>query len=341
MPRHWMRTFFCLVLLAGPARAVELRVGVPFPKDTPQGKATDDLVQEIDTATKGEVKLVLSSFRPGEGKVVKEISAGKLDAGLVMGRGLADLHQDAFAYAVPFTFASRKQVDFLRRKLDAEVLKNLSAGPHEALCITEFGFAYMMSTQAVASPDELRKRKIWVPANGELAECLGGLGLKTVALPAKGVKKALADGTADTVIALPELTIMKRWHRKIKNVLDRPFVYIYGVWIVSDKAFAGLSAEQQSAVRKCLSSYNQKLGADFRKRDNKGREVLKRFKIEFVALDEAMQKQWGQWAKDVWQHLGKGHKPTAGIEKKLKECLRASEESGKEEEPAVQPDRSQ
>ncbi len=315
-------------------------MGVPFPEDTRELKIVGEAVTSIASATNGQVKLALSSLPPnqtGTG-LAKKIFDGELDGGLVMGNDIASLHPDALVYAIPFTFKSYEQVDYVRRHLDAGILQKLSAGPYEALGVVEGGFAYVMSSQAVASADDWRKRKIWVPAEGEFSECLVRLGLKAVVLPLGGVRTGLGDGTVDTVIAPAPVAILQRWHTKIKKVFDVPFLYTYGIWIVRDDALNKLPADEQKIVRESLSRSCRELSTAIRERNDEGRDVLVSWGHEFVAPDAAMQKQWEQWAEEVWQHLGKEHKPTAEVEDELRERIRAF---GKRKEPkgAVQLDR--
>lgn len=329
--KHWVTALCCLAVLAKSACAGELRMGVPFPEDSQELTAVRKATADIDKATRTQVKITLSLFRPNEEGLAKKILDGELDGGLVMPNDIADLHPDALVYAIPFTFTSYEQVDYVRRHLDAEILQKISTpdSPYTALAIVEFGFAYVMSSQSVASPDEWGKRKIWIPGEGEFSKFLGDLGLKAVPLPLAGVRAGLGDGTVDTVIAPLPVAIFQRWHTKTKKVFAVPFVYTYGIWIVRNDAITKLSADEQKTVRERLSSCCQELSTALRTRNDKGRGVLESYGHEFVAPDAVMQKQWGQWAEAVWKNLGENHKPTAEIEGKLKEQLSAFDNKGK------------
>lgn len=325
---RWGVTLCCLAGLgyAADAAEVKLKMGMPFPKSSREGKAVAKAAKDMAAAQKGKVNLV----RPPPDKkgpgLAKKILDGTLDGGLVMGRDFSDLKlgQDAFAYAVPFTFRSAEQVRYVRKALDAEILRELSAGPYEAMGVVGFGSAYVMSAKALSTPGDWRERRIWVPAEGEFAKSLNGLGLKTVPSPVKDVLKGLRAGSMDTVIVPPSGAILKRWHRGIKKVFDVPFVYLYGIWVVRDESLARLSPEARATVRKHLPLLCQELGATIRKRNDDARTVvLPRWQIEFVAPDVDMQKQWEQWATKIWQNFGKEHRPTRGIEDKLKKRLDA------------------
>jgi TRAP-type C4-dicarboxylate transport system substrate-binding protein len=328
------------MVLACPAQALEIRLGIPFPEKSKQFKEAAKALQKA-AATKRKTKLVLSSYDASKDGVVAKVSGGALDGALVVGKDLATLGPDALAYALPFTFSSPQQVESVRSEMDATILKKLSAGPYEALGFSEFGLAYLFSGQPIASPQSLLARKIWVPTGGEIGKSLEGLGLKTVPLSLKEVNGAVKSGTVDTVIATFEMVIYKRWHRRIKKmkVLDCPFAYNYGIWIMRDKAFKDLTPEDRNAVRSCVKSVGQKLEGLSRSNNSSTRKILKQnFKTEFVIPDEALKKQWREWAEKIWQHLGKEHRPTSEVERKLKSCLRAY--GKKEREDPAKPERN-
>lgn len=324
--KHRVAMLCCLAVLAGVVRAGELKMGVPFPKDSKEWKAVAEAATKIATATNNKVVIDLSPPDKKEG-LAKKILNGKLDGGLVMGKDFVDLKlgRDALAYAIPFTFKSTNQVDYVRQHLDAEILGKLSAGSYEALAFAEFGFAYMMSSKALSTPKNWRERKIWVPNQGNFFKCLGGIGLNTVPGPLKGVLKNLKNGAVDAVIVPPSGAIFKGWHIKIKEMFDVPYVYTYGIWVVSDKALPKLTAAERNAVRKHL---DQALSEATRERNDAARKVLVRWRLKFVvpAPGDNMQKQWEKWAVEVWKNLEDKDKPTAEVDKELKKLIRDFDE---------------
>jgi len=323
--KHWIPALICLPVFCGLARAGDLRMGVPFPENTKEWKVVAKFAEDLARAPEGKMDIVLVAHEKKGPGIAKKIWDGKLDGGLVTGKDLADptLGRDALVYAVPFTFKSTGQVDYVREGLDAEIMQRLSAGSYEALAVVEFGPAYMMSSKALSTPDDWRSREIWTPAEGGFSGCLGSLGLKTAPLPSKNVLKALKDGTADTVFVPPTGAVLKRWHTEIREVFDVPFVYTYGIWIVADDSIDKLSSDQQTTLREHLSRLCEDLSTTIRSRNNKARKVLKRYEIKFITPDAVMRSQWEQWAEEVWRYVAKENKPTEEVEDKLKERLRA------------------
>ena len=328
---HWPAAICCVIALASPSRAAdEFRIGVPFPEGARERNVVDKAITEIVNATDGEARITLESFSPKQIDLGQRIFSGDLQGGLVMGKGLTRLHRDALAYAIPFTFKSAEQLDYVRKSLDPVILRGLSVGPYEALGIVEYGFAYVMSSKSLSSPADWRKRKIWTPADDKRSLSLTHLDLKTVPLPLGDVRSILGD-KVDTVIVPPPLAIHQRWHTKTKEVFETPFVYTYGIWIVRKDAIASLTVEDRRSLRAGLSSLCRELSAAFRDRNGKGLDVLRSWGHELSIPDADMQDLWAQWAQDVWRPLTDEQRPTAEVEARIRELLRAFDKKDAEE----------
>jgi len=331
----WLAGFCCLMLGAVAARAQSLRLGVPFPQDSQEWKAAAEASAEIARATDNRVKIVLSAPDLQAGTAGR-IARGVLDGGLITGTDATELElgPDAMAYAVPFSLTSAEQVDFVRRRLDGEVLARLSAGPYEALAISGFGFAHVMSCKPLSSPADWRTLRIWMPIEGEgwLAQMLKDLGLQAVRLPANKVREGLNTGTVDTLILPPAGAILKRWHTRLKVCFDVPYAYTYGIWVVRDAAVDKLTAADRKLVREHLTGRLEQIA---RQRRQSALDVLRKWRLEFVTPDAVMQAQWNRWSVAVWDILGPKLRPSESLEALLKEQLQAF--TDQQERKAVPP----
>jgi TRAP-type C4-dicarboxylate transport system substrate-binding protein len=322
-----LSTACALVVIAACAPAGELKLGVPFKEGSQEWKLAVG-TNGSDPTVRGLVKLVAFPPSPDAPGFGAKIWNGDLDGGLLVGKDLADRHRDALAYALPFTFQSEAQVKQVRQRLDADFLQRLGATatnhPFAALAIVEFGFAYVISAQPLASLEDWHQRKIWMPGEGDFARSLGQLGLKVVSTPLNTVRAAFDGGTVDTVVAPPPMAVFQRWHTKTKRMFDLPFAYTYGIWVVRSNALAGLTVREQETLHLRLTSISRDLETTFRKRNEDGRKVLDAWKHEFVTPNPAMRKQWETWWQELWHQLRDPYKPTPEMEDRLKMALGAS-----------------
>jgi len=320
---HWRTALCCFAFLSGLACAGELRMGMPLPSGSREWDIVSQGAERMANLPTGTVRIQLVAPGRNGPRLAAKIKNGTLDGGLVMMQDFdeLDLGQDALAYAIPFMFKSTNEMAYIRAKLDEEILQKLSVGPYEAMAIVEFGSAYVMSSKPLADPDDWCTLKSWVPAEGAFSESLNALNWTAVSLPSKDVRKTLKSGTVDTVIVPPMGAVIKRWHTRLKNMFSVPFVYTYGIWIVSDEALARLTAEEQQTVREYVPLMCRDLSATIRERNDKARQVLDRSGIELIEPNAAMWQQWQSWADKVWSDLDAEHRPGRDIEEKLKEHL--------------------
>jgi TRAP-type C4-dicarboxylate transport system substrate-binding protein len=115
--------------------------------------------------------------------------------------------------------------------------------------------------------------------------------------------------------------VIKRWHTRIRNVFDVPFVYSYGIWVLRDDALEALSAEERKAMRDQISAVCRDLGAAIRGRNDKAREVLNRYGVTFIAPSAEMDEQWRKWAGALRGHLDAERQPSPDIQEALDKRL--------------------
>ncbi len=319
----WIQVLLCMICLALDVGAIELRMGLPLPFESKEWTIAAKGAERMSQAPTGEVSVVLVPSEKDGPSIAAQLQRGELEGGLVIMQdfGTLSLGQDAFTYALPCTFMSTNEVFHIREKLDATLLQKLSEGPYEAVAIVGFGAAYAMSTQALSTPADWRERKIWIPSGDAFIQNFNMLNLQTVSTSVKDVRARLKSGLLDTIIVPPTVAVMKRWHTRVRNVFDAPFVYTYGIWVLRDDVLERLSEADQKGVLKHLSVLCQELDDAIQGRNTKAREVLNRYGVAFLAPNAAMKEQWSHWADALWLGLEASQKPSLALHNALKEHL--------------------
>jgi len=313
----------CAALFVGRAGAAELKMGLPLPPDSKEWDIVSQGLEKCASSPLATVNVALVSPGKSGPSMASQIKSGALAGGLVMMQefGTLPLGQDAYAYTLPCLFRSTNEIDFIRGKLDEAILQKVSEGPFEAVAVVEFGPAYVMSSQPLTDPSDWAARKIWVPSEDAFSESLNAINLQTVLTPSKQVRSNLKRGVVDTVIVPATGAVIKRWHTRIRNVFDVPFVYSYGIWVLRDDALETFSAEERKVLRDQVAASCRDLGAAIRARNNKAREVLNRYGVTFIAPNSQMDEQWRKWAGALQDHLDVARQPSPDIQEALDEHL--------------------
>ena len=165
-----MRLALALVitLLASPLLAkTTLRISTLYPDGTAVVNALKAAGSEIEQQTAGRVRLrIFPGGSMGDDNAVqRKISVGQLDGTLAQGGAFARFYRDSQILNLPLAFRSYEEVDFVREHLDEKLVAGFAENGWTVFGPVDGGFAYLMSRNTVASVDDLRRQKLWMPAN--------------------------------------------------------------------------------------------------------------------------------------------------------------------------------
>jgi len=299
----------CLFLVCLPVQATVFKIATLSPDGTAWMQKLRAAADEIKQQSTGRVVI---KFYPGgvmgsDDNVLRKIRIGQLQGGAVTAGSMAAIQPDIDIYSLPFLFHDLQQVDYVRRQMDARLIKHLEDSGFVSFGLAEGGFAYMMSEHQIRTVDDLRQQKVWSPSGSDVAEAVfSSAGITAVQLPLSDVLTAMQTGLVDTIMASPIGAIALQWHTKIKYVIDVPLTYLSAMLVIDKKAFDKLSSDDAAMVRKVMAQTFRDIDAENRKDNNAAREALKNQGIEFITLSSETLKSW----RDI------GNKAVKMLEKK-------------------------
>jgi len=285
---------------------------------------------EIARRTEGRVNL---RFFPGgvmgnDQSVLRKIRIGQLQGGVIISGGLSEIYPDIDLYNVPFIFRSYKEVDYVRERMDAVLLKGLAERGFVGFGLSEGGFAYLMSNRPIRSIDDLKGRKVWVPQDDVISRVVfDAIGVTPIPLPLTDVLTGLQTGLIDTVAGSAIGAIALQWHTQVKYLVDEPLVYLYAAVIIDSKSFAKLSAADQAVVQQVLTEVVHKLNQQTRSDDAAARQALKAQGIAFVSPTEDSRRREEEIKKEAERRLLQQHILSPTLLQTLKDQLTAQRQA--------------
>jgi len=266
---------------------------------SPEGSVWMDLLREggaqVAAETEGRVSF---KFYPGgvmgdDKAVLRKIRIGQLHGAVVTAGALVQTYPDIGLYNLPMAFRSGEEVDYVRERLDAELLAGLEAKGFVALGLAEVGFAYAMTQQPVSSVADVRRRKVWVPDNDPgSARVLQAFGITPISLPIVDVLGGLQTGTIDCVTAPPVGAVALQWHTRVSHVLDVPLIYVYGLFALDKRRFERLSEPDQAVVRRVMGGVVGQVNARSRRDHQQAAAALANQGIEWRGASDAELAEW-------------------------------------------------
>lgn len=273
-----------------PAAAVELKIATIAPDGSHWMQEMRAAAAEIKERTGGNVEI---KFYPGgvmgnDAQVLRKIRIGQLHGGAFTAGGLAERYSALNLYGMPLLFRSLDEVDYVRERLDPVLKEGLEQAGFVSFGFIEGGFANLMSNHPVRGIDDMRRRKVWVPEGDSISFiAMESLGLSPVVLPVTDVLTGLQTGLLDVVAASPVGALVLQWHTRVRYLTDVPVSYSMGVLALDRRAYARLSEADREIVEEIVTRTVKRLDEAAREDNRRAWEVLKRYGVEIVEVDES------------------------------------------------------
>jgi TRAP-type C4-dicarboxylate transport system substrate-binding protein len=297
-----------LLLTASIADARVFKIATVSPDGTFWMQEMRAGAEEIKQMTQGRVEF---KFYPGgvmgsDESVLRKIRIGQLQGGAVTAGSMTEIAPDIAIYELPYLFDSLEQVDYVRSKMDAELIASLERKGFVSFGLAEGGFSYMMSDEPLQTVAQVGNKKVWLPSNHEVGEAVfSSANISPVPLPISDVLTGLQTGLIDTIITSPIGAIALQWHTKISYVMDEPLTYFSALLVIDKKAFDKLSEDDRQQVRDIMGKVFARINAQNRKDNVNAKQALLNQGIKFVRLVPDSAKEWREVGDIAMKQLEK------------------------------------
>lgn len=288
------------------AQATTFKLSTAYPDGTAAVNELKAAAKAIRTQTEDRVKFKIyaGGVQGDDNTVFRKIRTGQLHGALVQGGAVARFYKDSQVYNAPLAFRSYDEVDYVRERMDKGIAQGLDQAGWVSFGLIDGGFAYTMTNNPVNNVDDLRKQKLWLPANDPASEKASeAFDLSPIVLNIGEVLTSLQTGAIDAIAAPPVAALTLQWYSRVKYMTDVPLLYTYALLTVNKKHFSKLSAEDQAIVRAEFGKAIAKLDEVNRKDNLKSFDAMSQQGIEIVSPNETDRAQWNDYAVKATANL--------------------------------------
>lgn len=294
-------TALILSLMAPLAQAnTTLRIATIAPDGTGWMKLMRQAADKIQADTEGRVRV---RYFPGgvqgsDKSVLRKMQIRQLQGGMVSTGALTDITNVTQLYNLPFTFQNVAEIRAVRPTFDPIIAKALEEKGYILLGLSEGGFAYLMSNSPLRTSEDVRSKKVWVPEGDIISQTTFESGkVNPISLPISDVYTSLQTGLIDTIGANLSSAIALQWHTKVSSTTDFPLLFLFGALIIDQRAFNGVSAEDQAIVRKHMKDAFAAMDIQNEQDEINARQALINNGMQFVELSDADKAAWHELAQ--------------------------------------------
>ncbi len=298
-----------LMLVVGPLhaqRSTRLKIATIAPDGTFWMEEARRAGDEISRRTDGRVtvRLYPGGTMGSDDMVLRKMRIGQLQGGAVLAGSLARLDPDVELYNLPLLFRSYGEVDHVRSRMDHRLVGELVDDGLISFGLIETGFVYLMSSKSIRTFAELEGRKAWVPENDPISKAIvDALGLAPVPLAISDVLTGLQTGLVDTVAAPPVGAVALQWFTKAHYLTDLPITYVYGSFVLTERALRQIGDADRQVVREVLGGLAAELDRRTRTDTEQAREALRRQGVTFVTPTPETEARWEEVAAEATELL--------------------------------------
>ena len=297
-----------LVLLCLAAPAVQAQVTLKIATLVPENSSWFRIVKEMgDTWNKvsgGKVRVILyPGGRQGdEPDVVRKMRLGSLQGAVLANPGLSEIDRSVNALSVPLAFDSDEEVYATLDRVRPELEGNMNAKGFVVLNWADGGWVRIFARRPVASPDDLRRQKLFTWAgDSQMVEVWRAGGFNVIPAPAPDLGTGLQTGLLDAFITSPQVAIVTRTYEQAPNMTDRKWAIIMTATVLTKDAWNRIPAEVRPALLKAAQDTALRLREEMRSSDQRDIQAMRQAGLKLVPLDNRN--------LDLWRRMIEGITP--------------------------------
>jgi TRAP-type C4-dicarboxylate transport system substrate-binding protein len=156
------------------SKTTVIKIATLAPEGSTWTEIFNGLNAELKTATNNGVRLKIypGGVLGNEKDMIRKMFVGQIHGSLLTSAGLSTIFDEMDVFQIPFLFNTYDEVDYVLKKMDGFFKKGFADKGYILPSWSEGGFIRMMSTQPIASLDDLRKAKIWTWEDAPMAKAI-------------------------------------------------------------------------------------------------------------------------------------------------------------------------
>jgi TRAP-type C4-dicarboxylate transport system substrate-binding protein len=271
------------------SKTAVIKIATLAPEGSTWTEIFNDLNAELKTATNSGIRLKIypGGVLGNEKDMIRKMFVGQIHGALLTSAGLSTIFNEMDVFQIPFLFNTYDEVDYVLKKMDGFFKKGFADKGYILPSWSEGGFIRMMSTQPIASLDDLRKAKIWTWEDAPMAKAIFyEAGISAIPLSLPDVLVALQTGLVEVVYAPPSGAIALQWFTKTKYMTDFPLMYLIGGIVIKKNTFTKLSPEHREILLALCSKYMDILKLEVRKENQEAIKVMAKHGVKLIRPSE-------------------------------------------------------
>lgn len=243
---------FAAMALAAPGYAADFtaRLSLDVQEGHPKFLAAEQLAKAVAEGTNGAVEIQVfgNSLLGGEAESAEGMRLGSVQAGIITSSVFATWVPDVQVLDLPFLFRNDDHATAANALLTERLSAQFEAQGFHLLGFSINGARQLMSTFPIATPEDVRGKKMRVLQNPIHVALWQQVGANPVPIPAPEVYNAMQTGVVDYFDNTATNYLTFKFHEVAPHYTNLSHIYAMGTWVVSKTFWDSLPPEHQAVV---------------------------------------------------------------------------------------------
>jgi len=291
----------------GAEKPVVIKIGTLAPEGSSWVKAFNALNAEVMRRSENRVqfKIYPGGVLGDETDMLRKTKIGQIQGTALTSAALSSVFPEVDVLQVPFLFQKYDEVDFIQTKMDSFFRKGLENNGYTMLGWSEGGFIYLMSTLPISNTNHLKKGKVWILEDSNIAKAVfQEAGVKGIPLSIPDVLVGLQTGLVDVVYIPPSAAISLQWFTKIKYVTDLPLLYLAGAILIKNETFKEVPSSFQPLLTEICQRHLAQLKTVIRKENQEALQVMAKQGIKIITPSREEVEEFKKLSSRAMTHPG-------------------------------------
>jgi TRAP-type transport system periplasmic protein len=337
---HWFWLTGWIMLTAANISWAAGEITIKMATLAPQGSEWHQVLQEMgaswEKASRGQVafRLYPGGVAGDDTDVVRKMRLGTLNAGLLSGTGLCEIDHSVLAVQIPLAFANYDELDCVLEQMGPQLEKQQEAKGFIVLGWSDAGWAHFFTKEAVRTPEDMKKLKMFVWAGDDrYVELWKKAGFNPVPLPSTEISTALQTGLVNAVTTTTQGAVLLQWYKQVNHMSDLKWAVLLGGIVVSKATWERIPADVRPMLKESARSACKRLSQFARQAEPKDIEVMQKHGLKVVPVDGAALKEWRQLIDGVLPQIRGSYVPAEPLDVMLKLRDQCRTQAGKATKP--------
>ncbi len=225
--------------------------------------------------------------------VVRKMRLGTLHAGVLTSVGVAEIDKSVYALGVPMMYTSYDEVYGVLEKMRAKLEVSIENKGFIVLNWVDGGWVHYFTQKPVATPDDLRKLKIFAWENDtDSIDIMKSLGFNPQPMPTAEIATALQTGRINAVPVSAQVAVISQYYNYAKNMTDQDWELLLGATVIDKRAWSRVPTDLHTPLLQVMQEAGKKLRDEIRKSGERDVAEMKKRGLNIVPVDAKARDAW-------------------------------------------------